>query len=92
MKDRPRKRKLRYCLECGDPEKTTSTCQVLQVSPPVQSTPQKDSDDSELYLLGFQSLVKVQREKQLELFKATFAKKPSFQTCRRQVKIHYSSC
>ena len=46
MKDRPRKRKLRYCLECGDPEKTTSTCQVLQVSPPVQSTPQKDSDGS----------------------------------------------
>jgi len=30
-------------MECGDPEKT-STCQVLQVSAPVQSTPQKDSD------------------------------------------------
>lgn len=49
MKDRPRKRKLRYCLECGDPEKTTSTCQVLQVSPPVQSTSQKDSDGSVIF-------------------------------------------
>ena len=47
----------------------------------------------QLYLPGFQSLLKAQREKQkqLEPFKATFAKKPSFQTCQRQVKVHYSS-
>ena len=36
-------------MECEDPEKTTSTYQVLQVSPPVQSTPQKDSDDSVIF-------------------------------------------
>lgn len=60
----------------------------------MSATPQKDSDDSELHLVGFQGLLKVQREKQkqLEVCKASFAKLSKLARGTILVKIHYSSC